>query len=188
MSWLPCMHFSNWIKVLVHKFLKWFVAFLEEKLLTTSVCKYALRNNLTSDFYFWFLCLVFVLNVPNILKIVHVFCKFRNLNLSTNSKQWAYLLLKWVNVVVKVSHHCPNKSMAQFQTSLLLKMKVTNGNRCSSTLEHLYCWEEGCWWCIIIIHGFWSCPNWLPYPPWLMDMSISTKCLLLEWHVYLLPS
>jgi len=92
MSWLPCMHFSNWIKFLVHKFLKWFVKFLKEKLLTTLVCKYALRNNLTSDFYFWFLCLVFVLSIPYIFKIVHVFCKFRNLNLSTNSKQWAYLL------------------------------------------------------------------------------------------------
>lgn len=92
MSWLPCMHFSNSIKVLENKFLKWFVAFLEEKLLTTSVCKYALRNNLTSGFYFWFLCLVFVLSTPNILKILHVFYKFQNLKLSTNSKQWAYLL------------------------------------------------------------------------------------------------
>jgi hypothetical protein len=144
LSWLPCMHFSNWIKVLVHNFLKWFVAFLEEKLLTTLVCKYALRNNLTSEFYFWFLCLVFVLNIPNKLEIVHVFCNFRNLNLSTNSKQWAYLLYQVGQCSCKMSQHCPNKSMAQFQTFLLLKMKVSNGNRCSRCVEHLYCWEEGC--------------------------------------------
>ncbi len=40
----------------------------------------------------------------------------------------------------------------------------------------------------ITIHGFKNCPSWLPCEPWLINMSILTKDLWLEWYVYFLTN
>jgi hypothetical protein len=39
---------------------------------------------------------------------------------------------------------------------------------------------------IITIRGFLNCRSWLLCEPWLMNMSILTRDLWLEWYVYFL--